>query len=708
VAYSKISLELKDKVAYLGLGLNNSKSMTTLSSESLIELVSAMDEIEAWDNSKEARGLVIHTHKENCFLAGVEISLISGLDSEQAAVAGCEAGHAIYNRIEDLKMTTMALIDGICLGGGCEMILSCDRVIVSDNSKTAIGLPEVMLGVLPGFGGTYRLPKRVGLPNALDMILTGKQIRAKKAVKMGLADFIMPKERMLTLAPEYLTKSLNNKKSFKENMSKVATDNFITRKIIFQKARENVLKKTKGFYPAPLKILDLMEAGQGKKRSSYLAMEAQAFAELSQGAQSKSLQHIFFMTDESKKMDKDMDIKSVATGAVLGAGTMGGGIAWLFAKNNQAPYMKDLNSTGLELGLKQASLNYKSALRRRRISQDDFNRQMRSITPTTTYDGFGKVDLVVEAIVEIMDVKKKVLAEVETKVSDDTLVTSNTSSLSIEEMASGLKRPENFAGLHFFNPVNKMPLVEIIRHKSVSEKTINSLYKWCLKVKKTPIIVGDGPGFLVNRILAPFLNEAAYLLAEGVSIEALDQAIANFGMPMGPCRLMDEIGLDVCIKVGGVMEAGIGERMKACDLSSRISDAGFLGKKSSAGFYLYDENGKSKGINPEVISQLPKEGIKMDETTIQMRLFLPMINEASYILDEKIVTDPDTVDLGLIFGLGFPPFKGGLLKYADSEGLDRIVSAIERFSSEVSPTRYSLSPYLKNLVQTKTKFYEAK
>lgn len=706
MSYKKLSFEVKDDIAYLGLGLNNDKSMTTLSEETLTEMMSVMDEVEKLDKAGKTKGLVIFTHKEDCFLAGVDVTLIAGLKTEADAIKGCEAGQGIYNRIEDLKMTTMALVDGLCLGGGCELMLSCDKVIASDNPKTAIGLPEVMLGVLPGFGGTYRLPKRVGLPTALDMILTGKQIRAAKAVKMGLVDWVMPKERMLELAPQYLSKKVEDKKGLKDSIESVATDNFITRKIIFQKARETVLKQTKGFYPAPLKILELMENGHGKKREVYLAREAQMFADLSQTPQSKSLQHIFFMTDTSKKLDKNAELVKVERGAVLGAGTMGGGIAWLFAKNDQAPFMKDLNSKGLELGLKQASENFHAELKRKRLSEDEFNRKMTSITPTTTYDGFKHVDLLIEAVVEDMNIKKKVFSEVEDYVKADCLITSNTSSLSVTEMATALKDSSRFAGLHFFNPVNKMPLVEIIKHDKVSQKTIDSLYNWCLKAKKTPVVVGDGPGFLVNRILAPFLNEAAYLLAEGVSVEALDQAILNFGMPMGPCRLMDEIGLDVCEKVGKVMEKGIGERMKANDLSSRITEAGFLGKKSSAGIYKYDENGKSAGVNPEALKLLPSKNVEMDETTIQMRVFLPMINEASYILDEKIVENAEKVDLGLIYGIGFPPFRGGLLKYADDEGLDRIVNAIERFSSSVSPTRYALSGYLKNLVEAKKKFYD--
>lgn len=703
MSFKRISFEKVDGIARIGLGLNEEKSMTVLTAQSLQELDQAFDQIAG---DKEVKGLVIFSHQKSCFLAGMDVSVIQALDSEEVAMEGCEKGQSVFNKLEDLKVPTMALVHGICLGGGLEMVLACDKIAASDDSKTALGVPEVMLGVLPGFGGTYRLPKKIGLPNSLDLILTGKQVRAKKALKLGLVDFVMPKERLLELSGEYLFKDANHKRSLSETLTEKASDNFIARKVIFQKAREKVLETTKGFYPAPLKILDHLEANYGKKREAYLNREARAFAELSQTSQSKNLQHVFFLQDNAKKMDDKDSIPSVKKGAVLGAGTMGGGIAWLFAKNNQAPIMKDVSVAGLELGLKQSASIFGKALKRRRMSEDDFQRKQRSITPSLNYDGFKSVDLVVEAIVENMDLKKKVLAQLEGEVRKDCLITSNTSSLSIGEMAAALERPENFAGLHFFNPVNKMPLVEIIRHPKVSEETINRLYKWTLDAKKTPVIVGDGPGFLVNRILAPFLNEAAYLLEEGVSIEAVDRASLNFGMPMGACRLMDEVGLDVGMHVGEVMEKGLGARAKASPLSKKAVDKNLLGKKNKKGFYLYGEGGKQEGPNPEMQELLPSQKKSMSETEIQMRMFLPMINEAANILKDGIVENAATVDLGLIFGIGFPPFRGGLLKYADSEGLERILGAIEKFSQEVDSDRYEASPLLKELVEKKKKFYE--
>lgn len=705
--YKHISVETKNDILWIGLGLNEKKSMTTLNVENLEEIKNAVAYASELEKKQTIKGLAFFSHKPGVFLAGMDINVISTLTSEAEALRGLDEGHKIFNAIEDLKIPTVALVDGICLGGGLELSLSCKKIFVSDNSKTALGLPEVMLGVLPGFGGTYRLPRKVGLTTALDMILTGKQIKGKNAYKMGLADAILPTERMLELAPTYLlNRKTGKKRTMQEEAMSVAMGNFLTRKIIFQKAREKVLEMSKGFYPAPLKILEVLESAAGKKRIDALGIEAQAFAELSQSSQSKNLQHIYFMTEASKKVENKEKLPSVKRGAVLGAGVMGGGIAWLFAQNNQAPLMKDITPAALELGLKQASENFYKGVKRRKMSEDEFNRKMRSIDPVLNFESFKSADLVVEAVVENMDIKKKVLSELEGYVRKDALITTNTSSLSVQEMSKALEDSSRFAGLHFFNPVNKMPLVEIITHDKVNPDVINTLVKWVLEVKKTPIVVKDGPGFLVNRILAPYLNEAAYLLSEGVSIDDLDNAALNFGMPMGPCRLMDEVGLDVCVKVGKIMHEGLGKRATPNDMASKLYEMKLLGKKGGKGFYIYDEKGKVTGKNPDVVKVLPAKKIRMDEMVIQMRLFLPMVNEAAYILADKICDKAQTVDLGMIYGTGFAPFRGGLLKWADSEGLERLVERLNNFTKEVSQDRYEVSPFLVKMVNEKRKFYD--
>lgn len=701
--FESITLELRDEIYYLGFGKFEKKSLTVISQKTLEEMDQALDQVKA---DKTAKGFILFSHKEDCFLAGMDVEIIQSLSSELEATQGCELGQSLFNKIEDLKIPSMSVIDGICLGGGLEMSLACTKIMCSNNPKTALGVPEVMLGVLPGFGGTYRLPKKMGLTSSLDLLLTGKQVKAHKALKLGLADYVLPKERMLELAKEYLFRTGDEDKSFNESLTEFASENFIARGVIFRKARQKVLEMTKGFYPAPLRILEHLEVSFGKNRNTYLANEAKAFGELSQTSQSKALQHVFFLQDSAKKLENKEGIKSVKRGAVIGGGTMGGGIAWLMASNGQAPLLKDINNIGLELGLKQSASIFEKAMKRRKLTEDEFERAQRSITPTLKFDGFKRIDLVIEAVVENMDIKKKVFAELESKVSKETLLTSNTSSLSITEMAKAVEDSSRFAGLHFFNPVNKMPLVEIVRHPGVSQQTIDQLYKWTLDVKKTPVVVNDCPGFLVNRILAPYLNEAAYLLEEGVSVEAIDRASLNFGMPMGACRLMDEIGLDVCAHVGDVMEQGLGARAKANPLSHKAVEKGLLGKKNLKGFYLYDEVGKQGEVNKQMLDLIHEASTEMDETEIQMRLVLPMINEAARILDEKVVEDAATVDLGLIFGIGFPPFRGGLLRYADNEGLDRITTAINKFANEVSTERFELSPYLVSLSTQKKKFYE--
>lgn len=706
MANNKISLEYKNEIAYVGFGFNSTKSMTTLDIETMTELLEIVEELHTKQSG--LKGAIFFTHKENCFLAGADITLIASMKTEADAADGSERGQNIFNRIEDLSIPTIACVDGVCLGGGLELSLSCKVILASNSPKTSLGLPEVKLGIIPGFGGTYRLPKKIGLPNALDMILTGKTLRADKAKRIGLVEEVYPRENLVAMAPNFFNRKPKSK-SMQESMKELATENFVTRKIIFQKVRESVLKKTNGFYQAPLKILDVMDSGMMKGRTSYLASEAQAFGELAISEQSKNLQHIYFMSEAVKKYTGPKSTKPLpvlSRGAALGAGTMGGGIAWLMADAGMQPIMKDLTTDALNLGLKQSSANFQGALKRKKISPDEFERKQRSITAQLDYSGFKKIDLVIEAVVENMNVKKSVFAETEKYVHRDTLLTSNTSSLSVQEMSGALEFPDRFAGLHFFNPVHLMPLVEIIVHDKIAPETIEALHKWVLRVKKTPVIVKDGPGFLVNRILMPYLNEAGFLLEEGVPLKDLDQAALDFGMPMGPGRLLDEVGIDVGVKVAKILHDGLGERAASSKLSSKMVEKGLLGKKSSKGFYLYDEKGKPTGANPEVEELLPKEKKKMSESELQMRMFLPMINEAAAILADGIVQTAGDVDLGLIFGIGFPPFRGGLLRYADSEGLDKIHDALKKFAESVNKDRYTPSSYLSELVETKTTFYE--
>lgn len=698
-----ISFNIQEDLAYLGFGHDSSQSMPILDEQTLTELEQIIKD--TIQKQKQLKGLIIFSHNERAFLAGADIKLIAAINTESQAVQGVEWGQKLFNQIEDLTIPTVACVHGICLGGGCELVLACDQIYASHDPRTLIGLPEVQLGLIPGFGGTYRMPKRIELPQALELILSGKKVTGKKAKRIGLVDEVYPQARLLEMAKRNILQK-PRKKSLKEGLSKWAMNNFMTRKIIFSKARENVLKKTKGFYQAPLKILDVIEEGYGKARGPYLNMESQAFAELCTGTQSKNLQHIFFLMDGAKKYPGPKGLQKVpkiTQGAVLGAGAMGGGLAWLFAKNEQTPIMKDLNQEALQTGLKQSGQNFRQALKRKRISFAQYQRWQRSITPTLQYEGFSTTDLVIEAVPENMQIKKQTFTEIEQHVREDCLITSNTSSLSIQQMSQALQRPERFAGLHFFNPVHRMPLVEIITHDRVAPETIQALYQWVLAVKKTPLIVKDGPGFLVNRILIPYMNEPMHLLEAGVSPLDIEKACLNFGMPMGPFRLLDEVGIDVANKVANIIYDALGDRLTVSSTIQQMADSGLLGRKTRKGFYSYDEQGKQGEFNREGCPHSKK--ITMEETTIQMRIFLPMINEAAYILDENIVSTAQEVDLGLIFGIGFPAFRGGLLRYADHEGLDRIVSTMKDFARDIDRNRYQVAPYLQTLVDEKRRFY---
>ena len=392
MSYKRISLEIKDKVAYVGFGFNSTRKMTALDVETMGELISIVEELHT--KSSELSGAVFFSHIENCFLAGADINLIASLSTEAEAADKAEQGQNIFNRIEDLTIPTVVCVDGVCLGGGLELSLSCNTIIASNSPKTYLGLPEVKLGIIPGFGGTYRLPRKIGLPNALDMILTGKTLRADKARKVGLVADIFPRENLVAMAPRFFNKK-NDHHSIKDSIKELATENFVTRKIIFQKVRESVLKKTNGFYQAPLKILDVMDSGMMKGRTSYLASEAQAFGELAISEQSKNLQHIFFMSESVKKYNGPKSTKTLADlgrGAALGAGTMGGGIAWLMAEAGMHPIMKDLSVEALNIGLKQSSQNFAGALKRKKITPDEFERNQRSIKAQLDFSVFKKVD----------------------------------------------------------------------------------------------------------------------------------------------------------------------------------------------------------------------------------------------------------------------------------------------------------------------------
>lgn len=637
--------------------------------------------------------------KKGIFIAGADITGILGIHDVQEAKKAAQAGQNVFNKLADLPFDTLAVIDGACLGGGTEFALACDFRVCTDSSSVQIGLPEVNLGILPGWGGTQRLPKLIGMQNALGMILGGKPLNSKKAWKQHLVDQYFSAEFLSEQLENFSHQMVSNPhfgrsllaKREKTLSAKLLEDNFVGQSVLFHQAKEGLIKKTKGFYPAPLKALEVLEASQDMELETGLELESSAFAELAVTDICKNLIQVFF-TSEALKKDKGVDSEAeanpVSKAAVLGAGVMGGGIAWAFSNKDIPIRMKDLNWEAVQKGYESASQVYAQLKKIRKYDSRQIALKMNHISSTLDYSGFKKVDLVVEAVVEKMAVKKAVLAEVEAELPLDAVLTSNTSSLSITEMAEGLERPENFAGLHFFNPVNRMPLVEIIPGAKTSDQTIATLVKLVKRIGKTPIVVGNCPGFLVNRILIPYMNEAALILQEGGELERIDHLITGFGMPMGPFVLADEVGIDVGYHVAKILEDGYGERMQTATLLENIAvKEGLLGKKAGLGFY--EHHGKQKVPNPNLGVILA--GVRAEQEihpqlfsdqTILDRCILSMVNEAAKCIEEGVVASPEYLDMAMIMGSGFPPFKGGLLKYADQRGIADIVQSLEQLESQ--------------------------
>jgi 3-hydroxyacyl-CoA dehydrogenase/enoyl-CoA hydratase/3-hydroxybutyryl-CoA epimerase len=635
---------------------------------------------------KDLKGAIFTSAKSDIFIAGADINLIKQLDTIDKAREGAGAGQQAIHKISKLPFETVAAIGGACLGGGFELALACNKRIASDFKGVKLGFPEVMLGILPGFGGSVRAPRLVPLPTALDMILTGKQIDGTRAFKMGFVDAVLPQqnfnERALAWAKANAGKKGRRVGGTKEKIMEMVP----FRGLIFSAARKQVMKSTKGKYPAPLKILDLLAEIQGMPIEQALKKEVDAFAVLAVTPVSKRLIELFQLSESVKKTNgvgPDTKFTKVQRAGLLGAGVMGGGIAWAFANKDIPVRMKDLNWDSVGLGLQQAGGDFGYAMKKKKLTKNQFMGKMGQIAGTLDYSGFKTVDVVVEAVVENIDVKKKVLAETENYVSDNCILASNTSSLSITEMQKSCRRPQNVGGFHFFNPVSRMPLIEVIAGEQTSPETVATLFELAKKLGKTPIVVKDGPGFLVNRLLLPYMNEAMFLFEEGVSIERIDKVMMDFGMPMGPMRLADEVGIDTASKVAKILNNAFGARAQASPLSEVIAKSGRLGKKNGKGFYIY-ENGKQLGIDDSVVQLVQNRTTKsvgLSDQELVQRMIYPMINEAALALAEGVVKTPGEVDLGMIMGTGFPPFRGGLLRFADSERAQKVAEALEKFSS---------------------------
>jgi 3-hydroxyacyl-CoA dehydrogenase/enoyl-CoA hydratase/3-hydroxybutyryl-CoA epimerase len=637
-------------------------------------------------------GLVVASAKPGSFVAGADVHEIWGVSDPEDGAMKAARGQAIFQRLAALPFPTLCAIDGLCLGGGTELALACTYRVASDFAKTFVGLPEVRLGILPGFGGTTRLPRLVGLPAALDLLLTGKTVDAKRAFKMGLVDDVLPKEDFVARAVRWLGARLTADAPARVRAERrrrragppawALEGNPIGRALVLARARSSVLAETKGHYPAPLAILDLVARVSRGPIPEALALEAQAVGRLLVTPEHKNPTALFFLTEHAKKAPPTPQAIEVARCGVLGAGTMGGGIAQVLADAGIEARLKDLDDAAIGRGLKTAFDAYSRRVRRRRMTPAERGRRMARISGGTTWAGFGRADAVIEAVVERMDVKQAVLADAESRLPEKHVLLTNTSSLDVDEMGAKLERPELLAGLHFFNPVDRMPLVEVIAGRRSSPVAVETALALARRLGKTPVVVRNAPGFLVNRVLMPYLNEALHLFRQGVHIESLDRAMVDFGMPMGPLRLLDEIGLDVADKVSHVLGAAFGDRVDPAGVLWAMVQGGRAGRKQGLGFYRYraGETTPDPAVYP-LADRPDRDVIQAGASAWVERMTLAMVNEAARCLEEGIVDTPADVDLAMVMGPGFPPFRGGLLRHADTLGALRVVerlSALER------------------------------
>lgn len=671
--------------------------------------IAALNELDAHIAALEARsdlkGVVLISAKARIFIAGADLNSFTGATLEQMG-AVVDLGHRVFTRLERLKIPSVAAIHGICLGGGCELALGCDWRVASLDKATKIGLPETQLGILPAWGGSVRLPRLVGLPAALGIILAGKQLAGIPAQKIGLVDEVAHPEYILAAAKKLLGRGKRPAPSPKGLMNSAAL-----RPIVAMKAKKDVLSKTRGHYPAPLKALEVCRAALGQPLEAGLALERAAFLELVQTPACRSLMSIFHLQERAKKLkagDADGKGRTVKRVAVIGAGVMGAGIAQWTSSRGYATLMKDVAPDALAKGLKAAGKLYLEAVKRRKLTQAEATAAFDLITPVHSDVPLASVDLVIEAAVEKLELKQKIFRSLEAASGPGTVLATNTSALSIDSIAGGLADPSRVVGIHFFNPVHRMQLVEIIRGPRTSPAALDTALQFVKGIGKLPVLVNDSPGFLVNRILVPYMVEAVRLFNEGASPERIDKVMLDFGMPMGPIRLSDEVGLDVAQHVAIDLQTRLPKPVPINDTLVQMMAKGWLGKKSGRGFYVF---GTKKGAKEQANNELgflQKPGLAagQDDATLLDRMVLIMINEAVRCLEEGVVAAPEDVDFGMIFGTGWAPFRGGPLRHADTLGAAEIVTRMEKLGREVAP-HFEPCARLRDMAKTGAKFYAA-
>lgn len=678
-----------------------------------LEFMSEIDELfKQLDNDPEIKAAVIASKKKD-WIAGADIDMFGKVKQKGDFIEVTQNGHQSLNRLEKSKKPVVAAVNGACLGAGTEIALACQGRIVSDDKSTHFALPEVMLGLLPGGGGTQRLPRLIGIQKALDMMLTGKKIYGGKAKKIGLADKITTKESLLNAAIDFalqLTKGTYKREDKREWMEKMLESNSVTRGIVYRKAKEMVMKQTLGNYPAPLKILECVEIGMEDGMEKGLEAEALKFEELILTDESRQLIRIFFNMTEKKKNPYAADkIKSTDTIAMVGAGFMGAGIAEVSALDGIHVLLKDIKEETIATAKQTIWKDLEKKLKRKTMSQPEAEEIMIRVESKLDYKGFDKVDVIVEAVFEEIKLKQKIVADCEAAARPDTIFASNTSALPISHIAEKAVRPENVIGMHYFSPVPKMPLLEIIKTPKTADWVTATCFELGIRQGKTCIVVNDGPGFYTTRILAPYMNECFLLIEEGCDAAMIDKAMKKWGFPVGPVTLQDEVGIDVGAHImsGEFAEyAKKREGARSTDAIIRMFKDGYHGKKNQRGFYKYDEKGKKQGINEDIYKYFGNPSRKeFAAEVIQHRLGMMMINETLYCLQENILENPTDGDVGAIFGLGFPPFTGGPFRFIDHQGADKVLAIMDDLAVKYG-ARFKSAQILRDYAREGKKFYE--
>ena len=653
------------------------------------------------------QGLIFISGKPDNFIAGADINMIASCQTALEAQTLAHQGQQIMAEIAALPIPVVAAIHGACLGGGLELALACHSRICTDDEKTKLGLPEVQLGLLPGSGGTQRLPRLIGVSHALDMILTGKQLRPRQALKLGLVDEVVPQSILLTAAVELVGKGRQASRTLPVRERILAGP--LGRSLLFSMVSKKTEQKTRGNYPATQRIIDVIKVGLGQGSFSGYESEAKAFGELAMTPQSVALRGLFFASTELKKEHgADAQPRAINAVGVLGGGLMGGGIAFVTATKGKLPVrIKDINNDGINHALKYSWALLDKKVRRRHMKAAERQREMARISGGTDYHGFHNRDIVVEAVFEDLSLKQKMVAEIEQNAAPHTIFASNTSSLPIADIAANAARPEQVIGLHYFSPVDKMPLVEVIPHARTSAETISTTVALAKKQGKTPIVVGDSAGFYVNRILAPYVNEAMRCLVEGEHVDKIDNALVAFGFPVGPIQLLDEVGIDVGTKISPILQQAYGDRFAAPSEIAAILNDDRKGRKNGRGFYLYSgkESRSKKQVDPAIYTLLgvSSKG-QLAEKEIAQRCVMMMLNEAARCLDEGVVRNARDGDIGGVFGIGFPPFLGGPFRYMDTLGAGEVVAQLQRLASQYGE-RFTPCERLLQMVEEQRNFW---